>query len=190
VNAENFENAIVAEVKRATGLADGKVIWAHQSRDRPARPFIELRYVSDEAAGSASESYVTDTPSPTPGNEITLTTVDHTDFSVRLTAFSAAVRGAGSAREMLRTVRKHFGKESTVEAFSVLPEPIAITERSAVSDASIVLETEFEGRAFSTLNLRVADVSTETTTYIETVIIETTITQTTGDIVNTLTITP
>lgn len=188
MNLGAFEVALVTEVKRATGLANGKVIWANQTRDRPIRPFIELAVTESSAGSPHSESAISDTVPSTPGNEITLTTKDHADLTVQLRAFSAEVTGSNKAFNLLDKVRQHFGKESCIEALEVLPEAIAVVDRGVVQDATIVLETEHEGRAIFTLRLRVADVTTETTTFIQETVVETKVTQTNGDVTRTFTV--
>lgn len=42
MNADALEDAVVAAVLAASGLPAGKVFWSRQTRQRPARPFIEL----------------------------------------------------------------------------------------------------------------------------------------------------
>lgn len=189
MNLGALEIALVTEVKRATGLANGKVIWANQTRDRPVRPFVELALTESRVSSTHSESYVKDTVPSTPGNEITLITRDHVDLTVQLRAFSADVVGSNKAFNILDKVRQHFGKESCVEFLDTLPDPIAVIDRGSVQDATIVLETEHEGRAISTLRLRIADVSTETTTFIQEAVVETTVQETNGNVVRTLTVT-
>lgn len=189
MNLGAFEIALVNQVKLASGLAAGKVIWANQTRDRPVRPFIELTVLSSEVASTHSESGVSNNPTPTAGNEIILTTTDHVDIRVQMRAFSAEVTGSNKAFNLLDKVRQHFGKESCIETLSNLAESIAVVDREAVADATIVLETEHEGRAVWNVRLRVADVTTETTTYIQETVVETTVTQTSGDVVRTITVT-
>lgn len=185
MNLGAFEVALVTEVKKATGLPAGKVIWANQTRDRPVRPFVELAVLSSESASTHSESAISDSSPVVAGEEITLTTIDHIDLTVQLRAFSAEVTGSNKAFNLLDKVRQHFGKESCIELLESQAESIAIIDRGTVADATFVLETEYEGRAIFTLRLRVADVATEKTTYIDEVVTETTVTQTSGDVVYT-----
>jgi len=189
MNLGAFEIALVTEVKRATGLADGKVIWANQTRDRPLRPFIELAVTDSTVTSTHSETYVQDTVAPTPGNEITLVTRDHVVLGVQLRAFSAEVVGSNKAFNLLDMVRLHFGKESCIEFLAGQSEAISVIERGRIQDATVVLETEHEGRAVSSLRLQVADVSMETTTYIQEAIVETTVEETDGPVTRTLTVT-
>lgn len=188
MNLGALEIALVTEVKRATGLPNGKVIWTNQTRDRPLRPFVELAVTESSTGSSHSESAVSDTIPSTAGNEITLTTKDHVDLTVQARAFSAEVTGSNKAFNLLDKVRQHFGKESCLEVLEGLPEAIAVVDRGVVQDATIVLETEHEGRAVFTLRLRVADVTTETTTFIQEAVLENTVTQTSGDVVTTFTV--
>lgn len=189
MNLGAFEVALVTEVKRATGLASGKVIWANQTRDRPLRPFVELSVTSSRVNSSHSESSVADSVPSVAGAEITVTTTDHLELTVQLRAFSSEVTGSSKAFNLLDKVRQHFGKESCIEVLEGLPESIAVVDRGIVQDATIVLETEYEGRAVSSLTLRVADVTSETTTFIQETVVETTVTQTSGDVAHTVTVT-
>lgn len=185
MNLGTFEIALVTEVKRATGLAAGKVVWANQTRDRPIRPFVELAVLNSAAASSHAESGISNTSGAPAGEEITLTTTDHVDLTVQLRAFSSEVTGSDKAFNLLDKVRQHFGKESCIAVLEGQAEAIAVVDRGTVNDATTVLETEYEGRAVLTLRLRVADVATEKSTYIDEVVTETTVNQTSGNVVYT-----
>jgi hypothetical protein len=183
MNLTTFQTAIQALVKSATGFDDGHAIWANQTRKRPDRPFVELAH-PEGASPFFSEDSVDDTPSPTPGNEITLTAKEHVEITVQVRVFSSAVVGSTNAFNLANAIRSFFSRESTTDALG----EIALVARETVRDVSLVLETEHEGRAVFALTFRVANLDTETTTYIEHATVETTIAQTNGNVVHTLTI--
>lgn len=307
MNLTDFQTKIQARIKAATGLDDGHVIWANQTRDRPTRPFVELAMLADEthahpehvegtnpsgqpsqaafnaisgfpwfqpgsivravAVGPVGNTYVisvtaragagavvvtwnptgtVDIPgvpvldlncqsgttngvalaaaliawvaanpgivtlenvvgktSPfvngngvvgtgqfsggTTGNEILLTTRHQVELTVQVRAFSGEVVGSLSAPNVARNIRNYLGRDSVSVAFAA--DGIAVVDRGPVRDATIVLSTEHEGRGILDLKFRVADLDTETTTYIETAKVETTIEQSNGNVTRTLTIT-
>ena len=180
---EDFENTIQAIVVAATGFVGSKVIWADQTRDRPARPFVELAYV-DESTTNFTEDSITDTVAPPAGQEITLSSKEHGEPTIQVRVFSSAILGSQSAKNIARKIRGYFGRESVQTTLG----DIALVSRGSVQDISIVLETEHEGRAILDLKFRVARVETETTTFIEVAIVKTTIPLNSVDIENTLTI--
>jgi hypothetical protein len=185
MNLTDFQTAIQAQVKLATGFDNGHVIWAKQSRKRPSRPFIELDDLDDETTNFTEDS-VADAAVPTPGAEIELTSKEHVEINVQVRVFSSDVTGSNNAFNVAKKIRAFFARESTTAALV----DIALVSRDTVREASLVLETEYEGRAVLTLKFRVADLETETTTFIETATVETTIDQLGGPVVHTLTITP
>jgi hypothetical protein len=181
MNLASFQTAIQGVVKTATGYDGGHVIWANQTRDRPTRPFVELDIISSQATEYTEDS-VSDTegdPEDIEGEEVTLTTREHVDITVQIRVFSNAVVGSTKAFNVAQQIRTVFARESTQ---SVL-DPIALIDRGGVRDFTTMLETEHEGRAVLDIRFRVAEVDTETTTFIETATVQTTIAQTGGDVV-------
>jgi len=176
-----FQNAIQGLVKAASGTT---TIWAKQTRKRPNRPFVELDDIDSDDASMLTDDSVTDTVSPTPGHEITLTARGDTEITVQVRVFSSDITGSNNAFNLAQKIRSYFGRESATAALG----DIALVERQTVRDATLVLETEHEGRAVFNLKFRVVDLETETTTYIEHAVVETTIAQTTGDVTTTDTI--
>lgn len=176
----DFEDTIQGLVVDALQLDGSKVIWADQTRTRPERPFVELAVLDDETT-AFTEDDVTETAGSPVGEEITLSSKDHNELTVQARCFSGEVTGDNCAMNMARKIRKFFGRESTQ---SNLGE-IALVSRDTVRGANLRLETEFEGRALLALKFRVAEVETETTTFIEVVTVQTTVSQTNGDVIYT-----
>jgi hypothetical protein len=181
-----FEDAIQARVKAALTFDGGHVIWANQTRDRPSRPFVELALLTDDDLSEQGEYSQEDNPDSTgnDGEEILLNVKHQVELTVQFRVFSSAVTGANRAFNLAKRVRDFFDRESTIEALGA----IAVISRDNVQDASIVLETEHEGRAVFNIRFRVADIDTETATYIETVKVKPTVIQTDGPIESTITI--
>lgn len=183
MNLTTFQAAIQAQVKAMTGLNDGHVIWADQTRTRPTRPFIELG-ILDSTGTENTESSSEDNPAPVAGSEILLNTREDVTLTVQLIAFSRDIVGSSNAFNLLQTVRFAFGHDSVSEALG----DIAVVDRGPVRNATIVLETEHEGRAICALQFRVANLDVETATYIETATVRTTVAQTGDDVVRTITV--
>lgn len=120
-------------------------------------------------------------------DEILLTSKEHVELTIQARCFSSDVTGSNVAPNVARKIRRFFARESTTALLDV--SSIALVERSPVRDATIVLSTEHEGRGILDLKFRVADLDTEATTFIETATVETTVEQTGGPVVQTLTIT-
>lgn len=170
MNWVNFENGIQARVVAATGLATTKVIWENQNVDRPARPYVSMNIESAEESSPSQDVITYDNPVPTAGSEILIKNISQQVVEIRLTAFTTEVIGDSSARALLQKVRMHLSSESAQSALCALVEPIGVLTTSNVQDASIVLETEVEGRAILTVRVMVGDENVEANTYIETVV--------------------
>jgi len=175
MNLVSFEDRVQAVFVAATGLPGNKVIWAHQSKDRPVRPFIELTLLSSDAGVFSETTHALASPS-LPGAEIDLITKDNIELTVQAIAFSSEVVGAAKAFNLLQKSRIFFNRDNIVHSLNTPPtasdDSIAIVERSSVQDLSLLLDTEFEGRASLSLVFRVADTDIEKTTYIEKVDVE------------------
>lgn len=91
-------------------------------------------------------------------NPLLLKTTDRPEITVRVIAFADAARtGAVSpAFTMLRKLRGKMGSELTADAL----DPITVLDRGNVTNATLVLETGYEGRAV--LDLKFGSIETET----------------------------
>lgn len=180
----SFQTAIQARTKAALSFDGGHCVWANQTRERPTRPFVELDILSSDDLSEQGEFSQADNPSPTDGAEILLSVKHQLELTIQFRVFSSAVTGSSKAFNLAQTLRNFFDRESTIDALGA----IAVVSRDAVQDISLVLETEHEGRAVFNIRFRVADVDTESATYIETAVVKPTVTQTSGPIEHTLTI--
>lgn len=178
-----FQDTIQGLAKQASGL---QCIWAKQTRKRPVRPFVELDDLDNDDVSMMTDDSITNTPSPTPGHEITLTAKGQAEITVQVRVFSSEITGSSNAFNIAQAIRSFFARESATAGLG----SIALVERGTVRDVTLVLETEYEGRAVFNLKFRVADPDVETTTYIEHATVQTTVAQTTGDVTTTDTIPP
>lgn len=89
---------------------------------------------------------------------ILLKTTDRPEITVRVVAFtdSPKVGFISPAFSLLKQVRRKMGSESTADAL----DPITVLDRGNVTNATVVLETGYEGRAV--LDLKFGSIETET----------------------------
>lgn len=167
---QEFATAIQTQIALAAGLTGDKVIWempghtTQSSVPRPARPFISLSIQEDGNVEPLPEEEIIDNPSPDPPippfpsqTPILLQTTDRPEIVVRLVAFHAGPRiGAVSpAFALLKKVRGKLGSE----LFAAALDPITVLDRGNVTDADLMLETAYEGRAV--LDLKFGSIETE-----------------------------
>ncbi len=188
---DEFENAIAAAVIRESGLPTGKVIWAKQTRARPARPFIALTLMDDQGNNQHSEQSIAVNPDWDPDTDtenldaLLLSNVDHPDLTVQLIAYSTEATGSSRAFNILERVRVKLGSDRATTDLGT----VAVVSRGTVRDVSDVLENEYEGRAVLAITFRVADVNVENAGIIETVEVEDTIIRTSDTLVDDITLT-
>lgn len=167
MNWTDLENAIHAWVVAAAGLAADKVVWADQRvPQRP--PFVTLKHVALVPVGVDQLQQTTDLEAP-PGQEITFTAKGIRRMTVSIQAFTAAVTGSGSARELV-------GKVLTAMALPSVYEPLELAglvwrNQGSITDLSALLETEWQSRAAMTVEFYCVDSAAEKTTYIETAVV-------------------
>jgi hypothetical protein len=168
--------ALVAQVARVTP----RVHWAHQTRERPPRPFIELAIVDSTAIGP--EDVTLDNPTPSPGAELIYATVDHVDYTLQARVYSAAVVGSTSAFSIANALQGQLTLTSMFEALGATG--IALTTRGQVQQVNAPWETEYEGVAVLNFGTRVKRINIgpapETGTYIQTAEIEGTLSNVTS----------
>lgn len=161
------ENALIAWVQRTSGFPPNRVIWDQQNGPRPARPFATLRRDGGTTAGLVDEQAVIyngdDAP---PGEEITLDTKAHAEFTLTVTFFTAETVGNSSAVRVANRVRNSLSTERTLNYFDAAQ--LALIDRAPVLNLTDLLDTEIEGQAAFDVRLRIADGTEELTTYVET----------------------
>lgn len=173
-----FENAIATRVLAESGLSTGQVIWAKQTRKRPARPFIALDILDSGAVNNqGSEQRTVQNPDWDPDTDtenldaLLMSNIDHPELTVQMTAYSSEATGDTRAFNVLEKVRAKLGSDRATADLG----DIAVVNRGNVRDVSLVLENEYEGRAVLAVIFRVADENVEDAGVIEIVEVETTI---------------
>lgn len=165
---ELIEDALYAVVQACFQFPTGGVIWAAQSGDRPNTPdrvslAIDNLRVAAPATPEVRERV--NTPS-TPGNEITFSYLNQTDFDLVVDVFTMTPHGLGAARSLASKLVGYLSRESVttdLEAFG-----LAVVEFGNIQALPTVLETEYQARARVRVRCRVVDGNEETTTFIET----------------------
>lgn len=162
-----FENALQAWVVAASGLAADKVVWAKQ-RLRTLAPYISLDLTGPQTLSHHSperwHKVVVGAPA---GQEIEHYARDNERWSLLIQAFAASTSGDADGASLLKKLKdalKLDGALATLRAAG-----ITVQDVGDVKDVSLVIETGWQDRAAMTLSLLTADVSTERTTFIETV---------------------
>ncbi len=169
-NWEAIENAIQAQVVLGSGLAPTRVVWMHQTADRPDRDFIGLEHLSSHFVSPANpEITQRDNPDSVEddGEELILAALDTLEFTVRLHFYTVTASGAGSARARLSAVRGFLGSEKVTEDLDA--SGITLVQCGAVQPLPTIHEVKFESRAMLDVELRTIDGFEEKVTYIETV---------------------
>lgn len=175
MNWTTIENAIVAWMLES-GLDASKMHWSQQNADRPAAPYIAMRLTGITKSGSDWNTAV-DNPSPSAGEEITVYTRGPREATLEVQCFSVDGFGAASALAYLTKVATAMGKGSVRAALDAAGVGIGnVTPVQSID--GFIGDTIFEPRAIMSVNLFLAEETSENTTYIETVEVEN---LTTGD---------
>lgn len=191
---QEFATAIQTVVASASGLSGAKVIWEAPNVERPARPFIALSILDDANDELLPEESWIDNPTPTPPvapypsqDPLLLQTTDRPEITVRMTAFTDAPKtGAISpAFALMKQVRRKMGMEATSQTL----DPITVLSRGNVTNATVMLETGYEGRAVLDLKFGSIETESEGINTIETVKEEVTIKNLDGSTISDRTIT-
>ncbi len=169
-NWEAIENAIHAQIAAGSGLAVTKVVWMHQTADRPDTDFIGLEHLGSEYEAPATpEIGQRDNPDSITddGEELILSALDTVNFGIRLHFYTKTATGAGSARARLAAVRGFLGCEKVTEELD--ESDIVLVECGPVQALPAILETRFESRATLDVRFKTVDGFEEKVTYIETI---------------------
>lgn len=163
-----FQKALQDAVVAASGLADGKVIWARQNGTRPAAPYVTLNLSPMQTLGIDGTRHTYDSGGVA-GSEITLSHGGMREFGLTLTAFGDGL-GDGAAVAILETVRSALNKLSIREALEAAN--ISFFDFGSVLDLTQVVDAGFEGRATVQFRGYTTQEVTETLGYIQTVEVE------------------
>lgn len=186
---QEFATAIQTVVASAAGLSGAKVIWETPNVERPARPFIALSILEDANEELLPEESWINNPTPTPPvppfpsqDPILLQTTDRPEIVVRMIAFTDAPKTGivSPAFALMKQVRRKLGMESTSETL----DPITVLSRGNVTNATVMLETGYEGRAVLDLKFGSIETESEGINTIETVKEELTIKNIDGSVIS------
>lgn len=161
----DIEAAILAWFKASSGLS--AVIWANQTAPQPALPYATLLIRPPArlaAQDDVQEVYVGSNPA---GQEVELRQKGVREISVSCQVFSAAVRGAGTAREIL--AKAQTGLETPSLRQALYQAGLSVVDEGAITDVSALVETKYQSRAAMDVLFYCVDEVTEKTGYIETV---------------------
>lgn len=173
-NQKAIEDAIHFEIYTASGLPPGRVIWENQSRDRPGqtpgtRDLITLRWGTAETFATATPEITTaDTIGAPAGQEVTIQTIDHDQLSLTVTYYAGLHTGNTAARSRLKAIRNTLNRDVVIDRLQNVSS-VALIESGSVQLQPVLLETEYESRAYMVLRLGVAEGTDEKVTNIETV---------------------
>jgi hypothetical protein len=159
-----LEDRIQAWVTAA--VTPAPVIWDRQARPQPGIPYLTLRLtMTGGVTGAVGEIHPEYAPDGPAGAEVTLASIHHHEYSIRVQAFASTPR---EARSLVLAVHDRAYRESGKEALRVDDPPIALASCGAVQDLGALVDTDWQGRAVLDLAFRVADVDpTDRVTYIE-----------------------
>jgi hypothetical protein len=169
----DVEDALHDAVAAGAGLSGSSVVWANQGGPRLARPFLTVRRSGPQELGSTAivrKDYDNTAPA---GTEVQTRVRRQLSFTLSVQAFTTALTGTANAVALLDAVQAQMRKRAQLDAFRAVG--IALEDAGTVQDLSAVLQTDFEGRAAVDMTFRIASETLETTGYIETVNVATTL---------------
>jgi hypothetical protein len=174
-----FDEAIAAEILLASGLPAGKVLWAYQTVDRPALPYVCLTPLAINDKTWWPELNYSNNPSGVPGNPTALPPIIGTELnavlvlehlpSVRIEYFCASITGASTARESLHGVLHQLlfpDSRSRLRSSATV-----FIDNSPVTTVPALVGSRFESRAATTSYWRYVETLKKTETYIGSVTI-------------------
>lgn len=174
LNETTFEDAIFRWVERAVSpvlatllsfSADYPgVVWDRQKAPPPGTPYVTLRLAGPGASDFSEDQTVYDPAGPA-GQEMEERTIHHDVYALRVQTYA---RTPAEARALAKSVRTAAHSDSRRAELRDSVPSIVVAEVGALQDVGTLLDTEWQGRYALDLTLRVADVDTERTTYIQT----------------------
>lgn len=163
-----LENAIVAAVRAASGLASGAVFWAEQNGDIPAGTYVSMRM-----GGIEADPTMTPEETRTTVGAVTSSTIRTPKrFTVSMQVFTSAARGDSSARAIASKIQSSLALPSI--RGDLIAAGLGLLDAGAVQYVPGIKGTKFEGRAVLEPRFYALDEVTdaESGTWIETVNVE------------------
>lgn len=156
-----------AWVRDAVSLPDGQVIIQDQNGMQLQPPYATVRVGSTVTPFPADFSGWEYDSAQAQGQEVELFVTGPRVVSVAVNVYTKGAFGGAGALAMLSNARDRLQLPSVLAAFAAAGA--AIAEVSDVRNLSLLLETNFQGRAHMELTLNVAAFESERTGYIATV---------------------
>lgn len=160
-----IEQALVARIRAITGLADGQVYMADQKGGVRTPPYVTLSLGDAVSLGAFPDTTTAYNAGGAAGAEIVKTTRGIFEFFVNLQAWSAVVRGAGTALALLKAVAVGIHSPASKAALDLVGFTVIASQAVKALPAE-VFTTEHQSRASLSLLCHVALEQSETTGYI------------------------
>lgn len=145
IDWSDIEDAILAWVKGASGLADGQVIFANQSGTQPQNTYATVRLSTIRRVGAYDdEEWVTNLANPA-GQEIELTSNGIRELLVRVQVFAASDIGDSNPIGILSKVASKVWLSLYLDALEAVG--LSPFDVGQVEDLTDVAGSDFEGRA-------------------------------------------
>lgn len=163
-----LENVIRAWVAGALAgvVSDTSVIWDRQKVNQRAAPYLTLRLVGPSGPGLVAEERQIYDPAGAAGQEIEDQTIHHHEYTLRVQAYATTPAGARTA--IMKIHDRAFSRSGRSALRDATPS-IVVAGVGTVQDVGALVETDWQGRTALDLTLRLADIDSERTTFIETV---------------------
>lgn len=169
MNWNAIENALRTWVRSATGLGDAAVIFADQTGQRPAAPFVTIKLGTIIPLGAFDETRTIYDADADPGEEVELRVSGQREFSVSLQAFSTVVTSPTSdtlpARALLGKCQTALQLPTVKAAFDTAG--VSCFDVGSVLNLSALVGTLFEGRAALDCRFYATDTASEFVGFID-----------------------
>lgn len=170
MDAAAIQNALRGWVAVATGITLASVIMADQDGPRPAKPFATVRLSAVLPLGAYDGVYTSMVAgTPDPREEVLVTVAGHREIVVSIQVFTATTQGSASALVLANKLKSAASLPSQQAVFDAAGA--SLFEVGQVRDLSAVFRTANEGRAQVDARLYATESLTETTTFIETAVV-------------------
>lgn len=161
-----IEDALTAWVRTASGLADGKVIFAEQDVPEPALPYVTVRIGPVLPVGQDELSTTTDLGRAA-GQEIEMKVTGVREFSVSIQSHTDQTTGAGTSRETLAKIQTSLKLPTVRDGLNAVGlSPFDIGQ---IQNVSLLVQTKFEHRSILEVRFYSNETLSEYTGYINTV---------------------
>lgn len=158
-----LEDALQAWAKAASGV---EAVWVRQKL-KSTPPYLSLLLQGPKTLSGTPERWHTYDAQAPAGQEITHAYRDNEEWVLQVQAYTPKTVGDDEASALLKKLKDSLKLDGTVATLRA--SGISVIEVGDIQNVSVVIETEWQGRAAVALRLHTADVSTETSTFVETV---------------------